>query len=1093
MENFINKINGISDAELSSQSHDLKIEFFKFFDVNSMITGGKHKNKKLKTKTVKSKKKKAGTLSSSQSSSDSTLHNEYDIIEELALTQDQQHYARLTEFYSYFLRNPEKYKNIFDVIKKLNFDNNDRFDELNILSLMCFATFHICKFYISINAHTVNNEFNAEEYDNFRIKAAELYQLPLQEWLDYIIAVYENEIEYKQNEDHGYHNPYQYLLLMSYISCKLPFEKRPIVAYLKAIDKRYKDAIYKPDNFNLADDVIEFLADDVNDDNAYSDVFNNNNRKQYIYDKNNGNHIEIDICDINTFHESIENNIFFNFKFTEIFQRIPPAEQDQEIERIYKELSNTVLTYLTIKNLKFFTYIQFITNTNILFDLDPSVNNQAIIIDDKFNKVYEILMNILKNSSDLINDFMWIIKTQNLIAKRTILLSLNNERSIWFYILKNKHLDTNHKIIKNFLVSYISNNFDSTIDTVFTNHWKNYMMNKGIQNLLQLDRDNENVLIYLLKRIFTNPDGFSDMSFDTPKSVFRDYGLTYNSVSLNADSDDYQKDLKYMLHNLLKLTANHMPLYYQRNDIRPYYNKIFAYKNSLMQQYEIDLDKYKFNLIKKTPVAYADKSVIDRSIENEKYIPRFHKEHKDIFSGFLNTKLRDKLLSIYMRTVEGVVENKDIAFTRKIKYIELSPEEKKQFQKEQAKNGILRIAKIQRYLSKMCMAQESLQPKTDFMDVVVGTEAEILFNAWKLVGKPTLNRPYNIKFKDFRGTIDAGGPSKQFFYHISTQIQDKYFRVINQTGANRWIFKENITNDEAEFIGQLLVVFLKFNIHLPFAISKLYIAHLMFKIERITLEHLHLYYILDSSEDTRNRLLHYCTETVGKRKIESFVDTDYCNSTNVYNDHIVHTYNYDKTIMNAFSKGFFIDKGIFQNKFYNIDDRIRLYDLDKMISQAKLTKFALKTYIFNKLTIKYGANYETRETISIDNARKEDSARTKVCREFEELMTKAKKNDFNNYYTNFLGTIDNQEIKTKSKEFKDNKKFKASVLLFWSAIDSISFTQSYKIIIHPNTRYPSAGTCATELILPENADKQSLYNDFMTLFSTGYLEAFGNL
>jgi hypothetical protein len=714
-------------------------------------------------------------------------------------------------------------------------------------------------------------------------------------------------------------------------------------------------------------------------------------------------------------------------------------------------------------------------------------------MNDKFTKVYKILMNLLQDSSDLLNDFMWIIKTQHPITKSTILLTLMNRRSIWFNIFQNKHLDKNYKIIKKLLVSYISNNFDSTINKDFTNHWKMYMMNKGIGNLLELDSDNENVLIYLLKRIFTNPDGVSDMSFATPKSMFRDYGLTYLSVSPDTDSDEYKTNIKIMLHKLLKLTVNHMPLYYQRYDLRPYYSKIFAYKNSLMREYDIDLDKYKFNPMKKTPVAYADKSVIDRSIENEKYIPRFHKEHKDIFSGFLNTKLRDKLLSIYMRTVEGVVENKDIAFTRKIKYIELSPEEKKQFQKEQSKNGILRIAKIQRYLSKMYMAQASLQPKTDFMDVVVGTEAEILFNAWKLVGKPILNRPYNIKFKDFRGTIDAGGPSKQFFYHISTQIQAKYFRVINQTGANRWIFKENITEDEAEFIGQLLVVFIKYNIHLPFAISKLYIAHLMFKIERITLEHLHLYYILDSSEDTRNRLLLYCKETVGKRKIESYVDTDYCNSTNIYNDQIVPTYNYNKKIMNAFSKGFFIDKGIFQSKFYNIDDRIRLYDLDKMISRAKLTKLALKTQIFNKLTIKYGANYETRETISIDDAREEDNARTKVCREFEELMTKAKKNDFNNYYTTFLGTIDNQEIKTKSEDFKDNKKFKSSVLLFWSAIDSISFTQSYKIIIHPSTRYPSAGTCATELILPENADKQSLYNDFMTLFSTGFLEAFGNL
>ncbi len=1089
METFIQKINGMSNTQISAESSQLKMEFFKFFDSNSIL-GGK-KNIKKHKKRKQTKKTRAGTSSLSSNSSynsNSSVHNEYDIIEDLALTQNEQLYDKLAEFYRYFLKNPGKYQDIFNVINKLNFDNDDHFNELNILSLMCFATFHICKFYLSINLHTTNNKLDQDEYNTVRLQIAEYYHLPLQEWLHYIIAVYDKEIEYKQNDDHGYHSPYQYLLLMSYISCKLPFEKRPIVSYLKAIDNRYIDAIYKPDIFNLADDVIEFLADDVNDNDAYSDIYDNNNRKQYIYDKNTSNHTEIDICDIITFHEDVTKNVFFNFKLTDILARISPANKDKEIDKIHKELSHTVLTLLKANNLKLFAYIQFMTNTHILFDLDPHDNNASVLYNQKCIKVFEVLTDILENSNDILNDFIWVIKTQNSIVTKTILLSWNDDKSIWFYLFKNKHFDKNHEILKELLLSFISNNFNKTVGHAFTNHWKKYVMNKGIQNLLELDPNKENVLIYLLKTFFDNPGDTTNMSFATPKSVFRDYGLTYNSISPNISddiSDPVKKDLKIILHNLLKLTANHLLLYYGRNDIRPYYNKLFTYKNNLLQ-YEIDLDKYEFYAAKKTPVAYADKSVIERSIENQKYVPRFHKEHKNLFSGFTNTKFMEKLLKIYMRTVEGVVENQDLSFYNKTKYIDFSPQEKKEFQKEQSKNGILRIAKIQRYISKLYMAHALLHSTTDLVDVDMGTEAEILFATWQLSSKPTLNRPFNITFKDFRGTIDAGGPTKQFFTHISNQIQNKYFRVIDEE-TNRWIFKENITIDEAEFIGQLLAVFIKLNIHLPFAISKLYIAHLMFKIERITHDHLYMYYLLDVSESQRNRMLDFCKMTVGKRRLESMVDTDYCNSTNVYTDYIVPTYNYNTTIMSAFSNGCFIDKGIFHSQFHNIGDRIRLYDLDKIISHAKLTKFALETHIFKKILIKYGANYDSRTIIS------EDDLRTRIYHEFRELMTKAKKNDFDNYYTNFLGTIEDPVVKQNSEEFKDNKKFKEAVLLFWSAINSISFTHSYKIVIHPDARYPSAGTCATELILPENSDKQGLYNDFMSLFSSGYLNKFGNL
>jgi len=72
-----------------------------------MLGGKKQKKRKHTRKTT------AGTASLT---SNSSVHNEYDIIEELALSQNEQHYDKLAEFYRYFLQNPGKYRDIFNLL-----------------------------------------------------------------------------------------------------------------------------------------------------------------------------------------------------------------------------------------------------------------------------------------------------------------------------------------------------------------------------------------------------------------------------------------------------------------------------------------------------------------------------------------------------------------------------------------------------------------------------------------------------------------------------------------------------------------------------------------------------------------------------------------------------------------------------------------------------------------------------------------------------------------------------------------------------------------------------------------------------------------
>jgi hypothetical protein len=1092
METFLQDVNNLSKDASDQDRASLKVQLFKFFDIYA-LQGGRSKRvksaknstknrKQIKTqKTIKKRKlRKGGTSSLGSSSSNSETI--YDIVENIAKSQDK-HLDKLPEFYKYFLSNPGKYEEIFKAVNKLRFTEEDVYDDLNIISLMCFATFHIGKFYISINVQSENYKLNETKYENAKKQVAKFYHMPLQGWFDYIIVANNEALEFKQDHDQSYHNAYQYLLLMSYISEKLPFHHRPIVAYLKAIDKQYHN-IFHHDVFNLVDDMLEFIVDNIDDEDAYTDEYRSNTRTQCIYDTKDKNYVtDYDIIDISKFGDE-KQNIFFNYdieKWLDTFSNI--NERDEEYAKIQKEYESVTMNYLNETTLDIFTYVQYATNQLIICDLDQNDPNK-LQTNDKLYKTYDAIIKKFINSTDLQKDFVWLFQYQHMVITKSILMLYANEQSIWKFWLKNTALNENSKYFKQLVLAYITGNFDKVISPIFTRYWKQNAENKGIHRILHLDPKNENCLVYLLQRLFgSNTGAQNDLpSFNTEKGIFKDYGLTYRSVdTANSPStrDPVQANFKNIIHNILKLTTKHMQLYYEEDIVREYYKTIYKYKQALQDELGIDLNKYKFSIISESPESIRQMGSVNASFNNS-VVPALNSNHNDLFNGFTDTAFMNKLIKIYTRTVEGVVKDPNATFAETD-------------DKSKVKNGIQRISRIRRYLAKHYITIQQFQETTSIQDVVPGSEAEILYNSWLLGNKPTLNRYFNIKYINAPVTIDAGGPTRQFFTNISKQIQSMYFKVFDeQTGV--WIFKDNITKAQAEFIGQLLGVFITLNISLPFALSKLYTAHLMFKREHISKDQLYLYYLLDINANSRKNFLDQCKTELGKRKDVSFLDDDYCNAVNVFNDYIVDAYKYTEDVMDAFSGGFFIEKKIFYSKFSNIDDKIRLYDLNKIISQTKITKYALLKQIFNKFDkevyIKYGAVYEDREQILSTDPR------AQVYLYFKDLMVSDKKIDFEKMYENFVGTLEDPQLVEESKKYKENQKFKEAVLLFWSGINNISFIHSYKIVINPAIHYPQAGTCATEMVLPEASSsnissKQALYNTFMVLFARGYQNNFG--
>ena len=287
-------------------------------------------------------------------------------------------------------------------------------------------------------------------------------------------------------------------------------------------------------------------------------------------------------------------------------------------------------------------------------------------------------------------------------------------------------------------------------------------------------------------------------------------------------------------------------------------------------------------------------------------------------------------------------------------------------------------------------------------------------------------------------------------------------------GSDKYILNTTDPNI-ARFIGELLCVLIIREIYLDFNISTVYLGYLLY--DNLKAEEQFLYYLLDIDSETRyNYHLKYCEKEF---KYESENDENYyyamaCNPEYIVKDVLTNIYETNANVFKAFCKGFFIEKKIFYNKFFNIGkSKIRIYDIDKMLTMIKLGKKALKTYIFDKVQL----NVEKTHT---------------VYKWFEEIMISDTKQKYADMYKQFDASyIGDQNKQDAHTELVSQQVFKQKVLLYWTGSRGILNQPYYIDILNNIGTLIKSQTCSSTLNLPSSSNlssKQMLFDKFMEMF-----------
>jgi hypothetical protein len=225
------------------------------------------------------------------------------------------------------------------------------------------------------------------------------------------------------------------------------------------------------------------------------------------------------------------------------------------------------------------------------------------------------------------------------------------------------------------------------------------------------------------------------------------------------------------------------------------------------------------------------------------------------------------------------------------------------------------------------------------------------------------------------------------------------------------------------------------------------------------------------------RYKYYLQHCQNDYKYESEYDENYyyamaCNPEYIVKETMADIYKVDDEVFKAFSKGFFIEKKIFYNKFLNIKkSKIRIYDMDKLLTMTKLSKKALKSDIFDKVQ----TNFDKTNNL---------------YKWFEEIMIKDKKAEYTRMYSSYdVAYIQDDKIKQDvHKDLSSQQVFKQKVLLFWTGSRGI-LNQPYSVyIINDIGSMIKSHTCFSILKLPTSdhiLSKQMLFDKLMEMFIGG--------
>lgn len=951
-------------------------------------------------------------------------NNIYDTVLKFMQTQDDTVWQNLPLFYAEFLNYPD---HLDDFLESIN-TYDIVYEGANILTFLSFAMFHLCKL-----SHMKGDKFN--NTDN--------YLLYFGKWITRFFRdrAYEHINLYEKVN--GFFRPYTYILMMSAFGMDdLDFEKSPLYAFMTGLQRNNVQAF----KIDVLDDVIKPLLARSNKDMYKFDI-----RALYELDGSKSYNMVVDRTDFYTEKHGnmlgFINHRFYEYDVHKIYSYVSPATRSDL--KIAICINRWMLSYL--------------------YDIDSS---GLIVNNNKWQIILRFIWNLLENTDDLEDEILFLgynlfVSDLQLDGERfpKLFRRSDNGETILYPIMRNKHYVKNSGFVKKLFYAIFRSKYQIISDSGHTG----LMINKSM--LSYRDENGSDILIFILNRFVRLPvhrvniQSFESMTYSSPE-FWLPKKENDDSSNNSPETRMIKGFFKDIIDGLIKavLDVIYHKIYDQHKgkvgaegynyDFKKYKKEIFLYKNSLMLL-GINLDKYPFD---KITFFSPNSKKSRRSVDKKMSLSLSSKEKADgYFDNFYDQGLVKKLTKIYIRTVQDCQGTNDYHRLSSItEYLEVK------YKKEIDYDGD--------YLS---------DRRNHKVTVDNGREFEYLFAYWSTkLYRGNLNVPYIFYYKTGSG-IDQSGLTKQVFDNIARQLLEKKIFVRLPDSA-RYVLNIGVKVELAAFTGQLLALLILHNAHLDFNISMLYLAGMMFRQADLKDEELFLYFLLDLDPGSAKLYKKSCEgEDIGM-----------CDPSEIVGDIVKQRYNLQSPQFKAFADNFFIagrNKKLFYSSFKAIKDKIRMHDLDKILTVYKLNSISLKYYVFDNLQIVYRTKNE--HDIYVDERIDKSDTRTpQIYLWFEEFFLQDDDDTFKAMYEAFDDAlIPDPNILLKKAEFLSKHDFCAALLKYWTGTRG-PVRPTYCVAINTTIGYMMSHTCSNEIEFPVESErlksKQALYNDFIEIFVT---------
>ena len=1017
----------------------------------------------------------------------SSKHKPYKYIEDALFASNTNHLKHLPRFFKYFITEPDAFEKFLDKVADFveaipNVNVPVAFEHTNFFTLVTFGLYHLVTMYVTIEGFSHDS---AEFAVRFYIK-------PYSEWMTYLFENIDMEEVNLNQKVSGFLAPFQYMLLISYVLAEADRiydedgdfqntgpndDEDPLCNFINGISQ-FDDPVV----FDLIDDIFATFMKENKD--VYEQHVGSIKKKdgRYLYDSTER------LYDVETY-----------YRYSHLLRTKMHFKDKSK-----KECREFIIKYLNHENFKATLYfMDSVFRTPVMYDKDEY---SMIVNDKKWQAFLGKIFEFLHYSPHLKYDFHYLLEHVDMSENNEdILVYKKNNVSIAYTIANNAYFDKNSKYIAEFLMTAfnqddinipLTKNHLTMCSKVYDNDVLMLLIERFMipsrNNSQKLPRMSFNSPIFENKydgsvksfqslssnnsRSSTSPMQLASISDTSPRSMSISNSNGSNGSNGSNNMSDASssprlaniKMFKPIIWDLLKYKVKITNEYLHRNmqidksngtktdytNTLAYYNKIYKYYDDL-KRFGIDLNKLHINqIILDSPVDKSRRSV-NKSVD-------INVEHDHLLYGLMPSdqqKTLQKLVRIYTRSVQS---DKESSYDRIVK---------------------IRNYLISKYKKEIDYDGDLNHPDIHKVTVRKTHEYEDFYNYWvQTLNKGDLNQAYMIRYENEQGQ-DYNAITRQVLTAISLQIK-KEFVLLEDT--NRYVLRGNIQNDVTNFIGQFLGLIVLHNIHIPFNLSIMYLGHMMFRRGEISAEEKYLYYLLDLSTTDRRVHLEVCKSDHTEER---------CSVKYIVGEKIPLVYIHPEVVPNGFINGFFIDKKIFGSVFRNIHDKIRIYDLDKLLSQMKINTGELKHYVFNidrsdvflKTVLEFvDENGDKMELEEMDR-------KAELYRMFKQLMVYDSAEEYKKMYAGcsdevlhrIIVQVNDPIILERKKHFETRRAFRQAVMMFWSGSQGVLTGEKYQItIIATGTEKPTSSSCFNHLKLPADLinDKQTLYNMFMKLF-----------